>query len=69
MRDGSAGPIVGADRPCVRWLVPRQHAWATAIAARRSRSIAAVALARRLAGICFALWRDGTTYRPDTRPE
>lgn len=27
------------------------------------RSIAAVALARRLAGILYAMWRDGTDYR------
>lgn len=38
-------------------------AWATRIAARRGRFIAVVALARKLAGILFALWRDGTTYR------
>jgi len=36
--------------------------WADRIAARRGRSIAAVALARRLAGILFAIWRDGTVY-------
>jgi transposase len=36
--------------------------WADRIAGRRGRCIAAVALARRLAGILFALWRDRTTY-------
>ena len=36
--------------------------WADRIAGRRGRSIAAVALARRLAGILFALWRDRTAY-------
>jgi transposase len=36
--------------------------WATEIARRRGRLIATVALARKLAGICYALWRDGTTY-------
>ncbi len=36
--------------------------WASGIAARRGKRIAAVALARRLAGILFALWRDGTAY-------
>ena len=40
------------------------RAWAERIAGRRGRSVAAVALARRLAGILYALWRDGTTYRP-----
>ena len=37
--------------------------WAEQVAARRGRHIAAVALARRVSGILFALWRDGTTYR------
>src|SRR5262249_21634777 len=36
--------------------------WAARIATRRGRPIAAVALARRLAGILFAIWRDGTGY-------
>ena len=36
--------------------------WADRIAGRRGRAIAAVALARRLAGILFAIWRDGTVY-------
>ena len=36
--------------------------WATAVAARRGKYIAVVALARRLAGILFALWRDGTSF-------
>ena len=37
--------------------------WAEGIALRRGRSIAAVALARRLAGILYARWRDGEDYR------
>jgi transposase len=37
--------------------------WANQIAARRGKFIAVVALARKIAGILFALWRDGTTYR------
>lgn len=36
--------------------------WAKQIAERRSRPVAAVALARKLAGILLAIWRDGTTY-------
>ena len=36
--------------------------WAARIAARRGKRIAAVALARRLAGILYAMWRDGTAY-------
>jgi transposase len=38
--------------------------WARTIADRRGKYIAIVALARKLAGIMFALWRDGVTYRP-----
>lgn len=38
--------------------------WARQIEARRGKFIAVVALARKLAGILFALWRDGTTYQP-----
>ena len=38
--------------------------WAAQIAERRGSPIAAVALARKLAGILFALWRDGSTYTP-----
>jgi transposase len=36
--------------------------WADRIAARRGRRIAAVALARELAGILYAIWRDGMVY-------
>jgi transposase len=43
--------------------------WATQIAARRGVFIAIVALARKLAGILFAMWRDGTTYRPSKSAE
>jgi transposase len=43
--------------------------WATQIAARRGVFIAIVALARKLAGILFAIWRDGTTYRPSRSAE
>jgi len=38
--------------------------WATALAERRGKCIAAVATARRLAGILWAMWRDGTVYDP-----
>lgn len=38
--------------------------WALQIAARRGRRIAAVALARRLAGVLYAMWRDNTPYHP-----
>ena len=38
------------------------RAWAERIAQRRGKRVATVALARRLAGILFALWRDETTF-------
>jgi transposase len=38
--------------------------WAQSVALRRGARIAIVALARKLAGILFAMWRDGTTYQP-----
>jgi transposase len=37
--------------------------WARQLAERRGRFIAIVALARKLAGIMFALWRDESTYQ------
>jgi transposase len=39
--------------------------WALGIAQRRGKRIAAVALARRLGGILYALWRDGTRFDPE----
>lgn len=44
------------DDPIVRW--------ANAVADRRGHRTAVVALARKLAGILYALWRDGSTYDP-----
>lgn len=43
--------------PMVRWCIE--------IEKRRGRRIALTALARKLAGILFAIWRDGTTYRAE----
>jgi transposase len=40
------------------------RAWAERIALRRGRKVAVVALARRLAGILYAMMRDGTNYTP-----
>jgi transposase len=42
-------------------VVPLQ-AWTTKISTRRGRTIAAVALARRLAGILYAMWRDDRDF-------
>lgn len=36
--------------------------WAQRIEARRGKRVAVVALARRLAGILYAMWRDGKEY-------
>jgi transposase len=38
--------------------------WAQRIEARRGKRVATVALARRLAGILFAMWRDRTCFEP-----
>lgn len=37
-------------------------AWGDALVARRGKRVAVVALARRLAGVLWAMWRDGTVY-------
>jgi transposase len=38
--------------------------WAERIAMRRGKRIATVALARRLSGILYAMWRDQRNYQP-----
>ena len=38
------------------------HQWVDAIEKRRGKRVAVLALARKLAGILFAIWRDGTVY-------
>jgi len=54
----------------VSWSILRRssddplHRWASAVAKRRGKRIAVVALARRLAGVLWAMWRDGTVYDP-----
>lgn len=45
------------------------RSWAQRIALRRGMKTAIVALARRLAGILYAMWRDGTTFEPRRREE
>lgn len=42
------------------------RAWVRPVAARRGKRVAIVALARRVARILYALWRDGTTYTVPT---
>jgi len=39
-------------------------AWSLEVERRRGKRIAVVALARKLAGILYAIWRDGSTYEP-----
>ena len=38
--------------------------WAKRVAARRGKKVAVVAMSRKLAGILYAMWRDGTPYHP-----
>jgi transposase len=45
------------------------HIWGTRIAKRRGKSIAAVAIARRLAGVLWAMCRDGTPYDAATEAD
>jgi transposase len=42
------------------------HDWAAKIMARRGSRVAVVALARKLAGILYAMWRDATTFTAGT---
>jgi transposase len=39
-------------------------AWASEIEKRRGKQIAVTALARKMAGILYAMWRDGSDYAP-----
>ena len=51
----------------LRWRNEKNQAlydWAMRIAARRGRARACVALARKMAGILYAMWRDGTEFDP-----
>jgi hypothetical protein len=38
--------------------------WGDRIAKTRGKRIAAIAVARKLAGVLWAMWRDGTAYDP-----
>ncbi|MGH3578776.1 MAG: IS110 family transposase, partial [Mycobacterium sp.] len=70
--------ITKAGSPQLRWtlvqaaLCARRRrkddpmvAWSRQVELRRGRHIATIALARKLAGILYALWRDGSTYDPN----
>ena len=71
------GPITKAGNSRARWLLVEAawrilrskdaagaplRGWARPIVARRGSRIAVVAVARRLAGILYAMWRDGAPY-------
>jgi len=43
-------------------------AWSIEVEKRRGKRIAIVALARKMAGILYALWRDGTFYSAEVAP-
>jgi transposase len=59
--------LVEAAWALLRWKTERTkalHEWWARIAQRRGKPTAVVALARKLAGIMFAVWRDGTEFDP-----
>jgi transposase len=73
------GPITKAGHSRTRWLLIQAavsilrrcspqaeelRTWALRITARRGKHVAVVALARRLAGILYALLRDGSVFEP-----
>ena len=74
------GHITKAGNSRLRWLLveaawrlathkkrPETQAlreWAERIARRRGQRVAVVALARKLSGILYAMWRDGSAYDP-----
>lgn len=76
------GRLLRSAQPRVQWLLVQAgwrvlrstdpaaaplRAWGTAIAARRGRQIAAVAIARRLARVLWAMWRDARGFEPRGR--
>jgi transposase len=68
----SAHPYVQALLVQAAWRVCRSkdpraaalRSWGQALARRRGKKIAIVAVARRLARILYAMWRDGDDYQP-----
>jgi transposase len=72
----SAHPYVQALLVQAAWRIGRStdprvatlRAWAEGIAGRRGKKIAMVALARRLARILYAMWRDEADYQPARQP-
>lgn len=72
----SAHPYVRALLVHAAWRLGRStdprlaalRAWAAGIAGRRGKKVATIALARRLAGILYAMWRDEVDYQPIGQP-
>lgn len=71
------GRITKAGSPTMRWLLIQAAwtlwrtqpndpmvQWAKKVAERRGRWVAIVALARKLSGVMFAIWRDQSHYLP-----
>jgi transposase len=56
---GQAAWVLRTSRP----LDPMSQ-WSKQIELRRGKFVATTALARKLAGVLFALWRDGSRYEP-----
>ena len=54
VNEGWAATMTGTSYPMLEWMQQ--------IADRRGRQVAIVALARKIAGIMFAIWRDGTSF-------
>jgi transposase len=70
--------ITKAGPAAMRWLLvqaawciyrsrrpQRLQQWAREVEKRRGKRVAVVALARKLAGILYAMWRDGSDYKED----
>lgn len=74
------GPITKAGNSRMRWLLVEAawrlathkkrldtqplREWAERISRRRGKRVAMVALARKLSGILYAIWRDGSVFDP-----
>jgi transposase len=69
--------ITKAGPPRVRWVLTQAAwtamrcrkndpmvEWAWKVAERRGKRVAVIALVRKLAGVLFAMWRDGKPYDP-----
>jgi len=48
----------------IKYPLDPMSQWAKQIELRRGKLVATTALARKLAGVLFALWRDGSHYQP-----